>query len=247
MLLSEVLRGAGAKSTSADVEITGIEFRPDEVKRGDLFVCLHAESVAQECAEAKSRGAAAIVSPIDVDEGIPCAVAGEVRYALARASGNFYGEPSKRLKVITVVGTDGKSTTAYLIREIMERCGMRAALIGTMYNEYGGKRSESKLTTPDPPQLHALFARYAAEGAEYVVMELSAHAIYYRKLAGVRAEAAVFTNLGRDHLDFFGDEEIYRRTKKSWFDRSVTGWTAPATRLRSTASVRRAARRSSST
>lgn len=218
MLLSEVLRGAGAKPTSADVEITGIEFRPDEVKRGDLFVCLHAESAAQECAEAKSRGAAAIVSPIDVDEGIPCAVAGEVRYALARASGNFYGEPSKRLKVITVVGTDGKSTTAYLIREILERCGMRAALIGTMYNEYGGKRSESKLTTPDPPQLHELFARYAAEGAEYVVMELSAHAIYYRKLAGVRAEAAVFTNLGRDHLDFFGDEEIYRRTKKSWFD-----------------------------
>ena len=218
MLLSEVLRGAGAKPTSADVEITGIEFRPDEVKRGDLFVCLHAESAAQECAEAKSRGASAIVSPIDVDEGIPCAVAGEVRYALARASGNFYGEPSKRLKVITVVGTDGKSTTAYLIREILQRCGMRAALIGTMYNEYGGKRSESKLTTPDPPQLHALFARYAAEGAEYVVMELSAHAIYYRKLAGVRAEAAVFTNLGRDHLDFFGDEEIYRRTKKSWFD-----------------------------
>ena len=218
MLLSEVLRGAGAKPTSADVEITGIEFRPDEVKRGDLFVCLHAESAAQECAEAKSRGAAAIVSPIDVDEGIPCAVVGEVRYALARVSGNFYGEPSKRLKVITVVGTDGKSTTAYLIREILQRCGMRAALIGTMYNEYGGKRSESKLTTPDPPQLHALFARYAAEGAEYVVMELSAHAIYYRKLAGVRAEAAVFTNLGRDHLDFFGDEEIYRRTKKSWFD-----------------------------
>ena len=218
MLLSEVLRGAGAKPTSADVEITGIEFRPDEVKRGDLFVCLHAESAAQECAEAKSRGASAIVSPIDVDEGIPCAVAGEVRYALARASGNFYGEPSKRLKVITVVGTDGKSTTAYLIREILQRCGMSAALIGTMYNEYGGKRSESKLTTPDPPQLHALFARYAAEGAEYVVMELSAHAIYYRKLAGVRAEAAVFTNLGRDHLDFFGDEEIYRRTKKSWFD-----------------------------
>ena len=71
---------------------------------------------------------------------------------------------------------------------------------------------------PDPPQLHELFARYAAEGAEYVVMELSAHAIYYRKLAGVRAEAAVFTNLGRDHLDFFADEEIYRRTKKSWFD-----------------------------
>ena len=145
-------------------------------------------------------------------------VAEDVRYSFAIASRNLYGDAARGLKIVTVVGTDGKSTTAYLIREILERCGMRAALIGTMYNEYGGTRSESTLTTPDPPQLHELFARYAAEGAEYVVMELSAHAIYYRKLAGVRAEAAVFTNLGRDHLDFFVDEEIYRRTKKSWFD-----------------------------
>ena len=218
MLLSEVLKGAGAKSPRADVEITGISFKPDEVKRGDLFVCLHTESAAQECAEAKRRGAAAILAPADVDCGAPCAVAEDVRYAFAIASRNLYGDAARGLKIVTVVGTDGKSTTAYLIREILERCGMRAALIGTMYNEYGGTRSESTLTTPDPPQLHELFARYAAEGAEYVVMELSAHAIYYRKLAGVRAEAAVFTNLGRDHLDFFADEEIYRRTKKSWFD-----------------------------
>ena len=218
MLLSEVLKGAGAKSPRADVEITGISFKPDEVKRGDLFVSLHEGSAAQECAEAKRRGAAAMLAPADVDCGAPCAVAEDVRYSFAIASRNLYGDAARGLKIVTVVGTDGKSTTAYLIREILERCGMRAALIGTMYNEYGGTRSESTLTTPDPPQLHELFARYAAEGAEYVVMELSAHAIYYRKLAGVRAEAAVFTNLGRDHLDFFADEEIYRRTKKSWFD-----------------------------
>ena len=218
MLLSEVLKDAGAKPPRADIEITGISFKPNEVKRGDLFVCLHGGSAEQECAEAKRAGAAAVLAPVSVECGAPCAVAEDVRYAFAIASRNFYGDPARGLKIVTVVGTDGKSTTAYLIREILERCGMRAALIGTMYNEYGGERSASSLTTPDPPQLHKLFARYAAQGAEYVVMELSAHAIYYRKLAGVRAEAAVFTNLGRDHLDFFADEEIYRRTKKSWFD-----------------------------
>ena len=218
MLLSEILKGTGAKSPDADIDINGISFKPSETKSGDLFVCLHEAGAEKECGEAVARGAKAILAPVAAECGVPCAAVEDIRRAFAIASGNFCGNPAKKLKIVTVVGTDGKSTTAYLIHCILERCGMRSALIGTMYNECGGVRSAANLTTPDPPELHSLFARFAAEGAEYVVMELSAHAIYYRKLAGVRAEAAVFTNLGRDHLDFFGDEDIYRRTKKSWFD-----------------------------
>ena len=217
MLLSKILKGAGA-DLFGDAEITGISFRPGQVKRGDLFVCLRDGAEAErQCALALENGAAALLLSEKTDIDVPFAVADDVRYALAIASRNFFADPTRKLKIVTVVGTNGKSTTAYLIHELLARCGMRSALIGTMYSEFDGRRENTDMTTPDPPRLHALFADFAARGAEFVVMELSAHAIYYRKLAGVRAEVAVFTNLGRDHLDFFGDEEVYKRVKKSWF------------------------------
>lgn len=218
MQLDKILKNTGAVGEYADVEALGIAFRPSDVKAGDLFVCLRTgESARAECREAKDAGAVAVLCEEDTDCGLPCAVAQDVRFAFARASANFYGNPAKKLKVITVVGTNGKSTTAYLIHELLTRCGIRSALIGTMYVEYDGRRVPTTMTTPDPPVLHALFAEFVRHGVEYVVMELSAHAIYFRKLAGVRAEVAVFTNLGRDHLDFFGDEEVYKKVKKSWF------------------------------
>lgn len=220
MKLRKLLQNTGADTRGYDdVEVGGLAHHPEDVRPRDLFVCLNDSDGAEElCRRAAELGAAAAVAEREIDCDMPVVTVPDVRAAFAIASSNLYGEPCKKLKVIAVVGTNGKSTTAYLIHGILERCGYRAALIGTMYCEYRGERIASRLTTPDPPELHALFAKFADAGAEYVVIEVSAHAIYFRKLAGVRAEVAVFTNFSRDHLDFFKEMEIYKRTKMSYFD-----------------------------
>lgn len=221
MLLGKLLERTGAKIAREHgrIRISGITFDAESVRPGDLFVCLRGSRADGHdfCERAGQLGAAAVLAEQEEDCGIPCAIVADTRKALSLVSQNFYGRPAEKLKIITVVGTNGKTTTAYLIHELLERCGMRSAFIGTMYIEYGGIRYPSSLTTPDPTDLNRLFAELVEKRIEYVVMELSAHAIYYDKLYGIRAEVAVFTNFSRDHLDFFKDMDVYKKVKKSWF------------------------------
>ena len=121
------------------------------------------------------------------------------------------------MKIITVVGTNGKTSTADILSELFLTSGRAAGTIGTLGYKTGRERVSGSLTTPDPIELHKHLAEYEKTGVEYVILEASAHAIYYDKLAGIRANATIFTNITQDHLDFFADMEQYASTKLSYF------------------------------
>ena len=141
------------------------------------------------------------------------------RAAYALMCANFYGNPSKSLKLIAVTGTNGKTTVTRIIKQILELSGRKTGLIGTIENEIGDLVLPAKHTTPDPSELHVLFGRMVKSGCEYAVMETSSHALDQHRLDGCEFSAAVFTNLSQDHLDYHGDMENYYQAKKKIFDK----------------------------
>ena len=175
--------GIGSDST---VEITGLATDSGKVRAGDLFFCL----VGTEhdghmyAADALASGAAAVVTEREIAVDGEQIQVDDTRKALACAASAFYGNPSKRLKMIGVTGTNGKTTTTYIIRSIIEAAGHGCGLIGTNAVEYCGKKSEARLTTPDPIELHAILRDMLDAGVEYVVMEVSAHALHFQKEIG---------------------------------------------------------------
>lgn len=225
MKLSQLLQGVAPCFDYGDTEVNGISVRSSDVRKGDVFICM--EGVNGDghnyCDAAISSGASAIVCSRDVGiKSVPVIRTSDTRKAYALMSANYFGNPSRDLKIITVTGTNGKSTTAYVTAKLLEAGGYNVGLIGTMYYEYAGKKLPSTLTTPDPYELHRLFADMKASGVEYVVMEFSAHAIYLEKLSGVCSDICIFTNLSQDHLDFFGDMKRYKAAKKSCFTAAYT-------------------------
>ena len=205
--------------TEEDVDITGLACDSASVKPGYLFFCI----VGREndghtfAADALSRGAVALV--VERKLALDCIQieTDDCRKAMAHAAAAFYGYPAKRMKLIGITGTNGKTTTTYIVKSIIEAAGHSCGLIGTNAVEYGGNKIPATLTTPDPIELmHTLFDM-ANAGVEYVVMEVSAHAIALRKVDGIMYEVAAFSNFSRDHLDFFKDMDEYAATKKSFF------------------------------
>lgn len=203
----------------SDIEISGLAFDSSKVKQGDLFFCL----VGTEndghtfAADAVSRGAAALVVERKLALDVPQIEVGDTRKALAHAASEFYGNPSKRLKMIGITGTNGKTTTTYIVKSIIEAAGHSCGLIGTNAVEYLDNKTDARLTTPDPIELHAILKEMSDAGVEYVVMEVSAHALKLSKTDGIVYEVAAFTNFSRDHLDFFGSMDNYAAAKKSFF------------------------------
>lgn len=203
--------------TLLEKTVTGISVDSRTTSSGDLFIALDGrEDGARYAAEAVSRGAVAVVSEKAL-LGLPNILVEDTRLEYARLSAAFYGNPSERLKMIAVVGTNGKTTTAVLIYRLLRSLGKRAAVIGTLGTEIDGVKYDTDLTTPDPDELHRVLKLALDAGVEYVIMEVSAHAIYYKKIFGIRFALAVFTNFSHDHLDFFGDMNTYREVKKSFF------------------------------
>ena len=227
MLLSKLLDRCDVLNICGEkeIQIDKIKINSREVNEGDCFICLvGTNSDGHNFAnEAIARGAKAVICSNDYANSLATVVKVEdTRKAYSVIASNYYGNPSDKLKIITVVGTNGKSTTAYIVKELLERNSIACGLIGTMYYEYNGIRLDSNLTTPDPIVLQELFAKMLASGVEYVVMELSAHAIYLNKLYGVCSEMSIFTNLSQDHLDFFGNMNEYGMCKKSYFEKKNT-------------------------
>lgn len=225
MKLSRLIQGIATIEDYRDVEISGISIDSTKVKQGDLFICLKGSAGDGHayCDAAINAGAAAVIVCRNVGEKpVPVIKVADTRRAYSLASSNFFGNPSSELRIITVTGTNGKSTTAYVTAKLLEAGGHNVGLIGTMYYEYAGKKLPSTLTTPDPFELHRLFADMKAAGVEYVVMEFSAHAIYLEKLCGVCSDICIFTNLSQDHLDYFGDMKRYKAVKKSCFTPEYT-------------------------
>ena len=217
MVLKDIINGLQYERVIGNilVEVTGLCHTDDEVVLGDLFFCISGEkNDGHEFAyEAVSRGASALVCEREIDLPVPQVVVKDVRLAMGVIASQFYGNPKDKLKIIGVTGTNGKTTTCHIIRNVLRFAGHNVGLIGTLGVFYSGVEIAPSLTTPDPIFLHKVFADMLKAGVEYVVMEVSAHAVALRKLKGIRFEVGIFTNCTQDHLDFFGDMDTYAKAK----------------------------------
>ena len=228
MKLSEILKGMDVVGVFADtgMEITGVYSDSRKVSGGGLFVAVRGyESDGHKfIASAAANGAACVICEEKPETDIPYVLVENSRLALAEASVNWYGDPTSELKVIGVTGTNGKTTTTTLVKQIIERCaGAKVGLIGTNGNMIGDVELPAERTTPESNELQALFRQMADAGCTYVVMEVSSHALYLDRVWGTKFEIGLFTNLTEDHLDFHKTMEEYGKAKAILFSRCRKG------------------------
>lgn len=219
MKLSEFAKEIeGARVVGEDAEISSLCTDSRVAAAGDLFFCLRGTHVDSHrfIDEACKKGAAAVVSERETGARAQLIVP-DGRAAMAYISAAFYGHPEKKMKLVGVTGTNGKTTVCHMIYNIMKAAGKKAGLIGTLGAEYGTRTFAPALTTPDPVFLFSVLSDMVKDGVEVVAMEVSAHALALKKEIPIQYDVAVFTNLTRDHLDFFADMNAYGAAKKSLF------------------------------
>ena len=215
MKLKDILQSA-----NVDIEISGISYNSRETKPGDVFVAITGFKTDghKYAKNAEERGASVIVAQDDVEVSCPVVKVKDTRRALAVLCGNFYNNPSKEFKLIGITGTNGKTTTTYLIKQILEEEGKKVGLIGTNQIVIGEEVYPAARTTPDSFELQGLFRKMADSKVEVVVMEVSSHALYLDRVYGCDFDVGVFTNLTQDHLDFHKTMENYRDAKAILFN-----------------------------
>ena len=217
MELGQILPGlAGA---TAGVEISSLAFDDRDVAEGSLFFCVGGFSRDGHdfAPSAVERGAAALVVEHQMDLDVPQVVVRSARGQMGPAADNFFGHPTADLDVIGVTGTNGKTTTAYLIRHLLEHAGRSCGLVGTVETIVAGDRIEAVRTTPEAIGLQGLFRRMVDGGDVAAAIEVSSHALDLGRVDGTRFSASVFTNLSQDHLDWHGTMENYWLSKKRLF------------------------------
>ena len=223
MLLKELLLevpGIVEVRGNQETDIGTLSINSREKAARGLFFCIPgAKFDAHDFApQAVQNGCVAlVVSRFLEDLPVPQVLAENVRSAMAYIAGAFFGHADRQLRLMGVSGTKGKTTTSYLLKAILEKGGFSVGLIGTTGNMIGNDHLKSNLTTPDPIDLHRCFRQMADAGVQAVSMEVSAHAIDMHRLDGLTFEAACYTNLSQDHLDYFHTMENYFETKKSFF------------------------------
>ncbi len=223
MTFQSLLDGAEFLSQSGNPDVTSVEYDSRRVKPGALFLAMRGEASDGNrfIDQAIQSGAVAIVtdSPSEKPrEGVAWALVPHGRRALARISQNFYRRPGERIAVTGITGTNGKSTTAFLIESIFNAAGRKSALIGTIEYHVAGKIYPAPHTTPEALELAQLFNEALGQGATEAVMEVSSHALAQQRVFGVPFDVAVFTNLTRDHLDYHQTMEEYFRAKRVLFE-----------------------------
>ena len=211
----------------SDVTVSGLSLSTRRLRPGDLYAALPGARVhgADFAAEAVAAGAVAILTDSDgADQahgaqrsGVPVLVIDDPRAVLGRLAAWLYGAPATSMAMIGVTGTQGKTTTTRLAESGLQALGVRSAVIGTVGTRIGGEDVATSLTTPEAPDLHALFALMREREVAACAMEVSSHALVMGRVDGVVFDVAVFLNLGRDHLDFHRDVEDYYRAKASLF------------------------------
>lgn len=228
MKLTELLAGVGTEpvaSTRSKVDVSGISTDSRTVKPGDLFVAVPGTKVdgIQYVHEAVTKGAVAVLSekPIGGAQA-PVFLTQGVRKALAIVAGNFYGNPARDLVMLGVTGTNGKTTTAWLVESICAAGMSSVGLFGTIAVRFTGNSREPTHTTPDPITLHKTLREMADAGVDTVVMEVSSHALAQDRVHGITFRAAGFTNLSRDHLDFHKEMEVYFQAKRKLFTENLS-------------------------
>ena len=205
-----------------DIEIGDISYDSRKTQKNDLFVAIRGfESDGHNfIGAAVSAGASVILCEEKPEEEIPYVLVKNSRQALALASKNYFEDPASKMTLVGVTGTNGKTTTTMLIKHVLESCtGETAGLIGTNQNMIGQKVLPTERTTPESYELQKLFRVMADEGCKYVIMEVSSHSLVLERVAGLRFEVAVFTNLTQDHLDFHNTMEEYAGAKALLFER----------------------------
>jgi UDP-N-acetylmuramoyl-L-alanyl-D-glutamate--2,6-diaminopimelate ligase len=222
MNFSDLLAGSGVSPSGGDPQILGLDYDSRRVRPGWLFVATRGESTDgnRYVDAAIAQGAVAVVTDSAEEprrDGIPWTVVPRGRRALAQLSANFYGQPATHLKLIGITGTNGKTTTSFLCESILRYSGNKTALIGTIEYRLPGAVRPAPHTTPESLELNQLFAQSVGAGATHAVMEVSSHALAQERVWGLRFEAAVFTNLTRDHLDYHRDMEAYFDAKSLLF------------------------------
>lgn len=222
MLLSQLLKNITVGKSYNDVEITKIVTDSREVENGSLFVCTQGRRVDSHIfiPDAFERGASAVICTKETDYN-NCITVENTAKALATICSNFYGNPEKKLKLIGVTGTNGKTSTTHIIKRILEFSGKKAGLIGTVsYISGNEKLGSATLTTPEPPELYRIFADMVKSECEYCVMEVSSQSLAQSRCLGLTFEVAVFTNLSQDHLDYHITMENYAAAKAKLFAQS---------------------------
>lgn len=214
-------RVAGARiAGAAATEVTGIAYDSRSVRPGDLFVCIRGfvydgHDFAEE---AVRKGARALLVEHEVDVAAPQIVVDDARWAMGVVVAAFYGHPDQRLRMIGVTGTNGKTTTAFLVRDLLRYAGRRAGMIGTVIQSLGDQDLPAGRTTPESADIHRLLRRMAENGCEACVMEVSSHGLALHRTAGLEFDVGVFTNLTQDHFDFHRTPEEYLKAKLKLFE-----------------------------
>jgi len=223
MTFQQVLDGAEVLATSGDPGVSSVEYDSRRVKPGCVFVAMRGESSDGNkfIDQAVLAGAVAVVTDSATEKprpGVAWAVVPNGRRALARVSANFYRKPAERIAITGITGTNGKSTTAFLLEAILTAAGRKSALIGTIEYHVAGKVLPAPHTTPEALELNRIFNEALGNGATDAVMEVSSHALAQERVFGVPFDVAVFTNLTRDHLDYHKTMEEYFAAKRVLFE-----------------------------
>ena len=226
MKLSEILAKANAAEVRGNLEldITGVQIDSRQVQPGNLFIAVKGTQADGHAfiPKAIENGAAAVLQsdplPQDAPEGVTFVRVADTEEAVGRVATAFYGDPTSRLKLVGVTGTNGKTTIATLLYHLFRNLGYKCGLCSTVCNYIDGREVPTEHTTPDPITLNRLLGEMAAAGCEYAFMECSSHAIHQKRIGGLKFAGGIFTNLTRDHLDYHKTFENYRDAKKAFFD-----------------------------
>jgi UDP-N-acetylmuramoyl-L-alanyl-D-glutamate--2,6-diaminopimelate ligase len=222
MELGELLRSSGVAaelSGEGSVEIRDLAYDSRRAGPGTLFFCFPGERTDGHdfAPAAVEAGAAALVVERTLDLDVPQARVEDARAAMAPIAATFNGDPTSELGVVGITGTNGKTTTAFLVRHLLESAGHRCGLLGTVQQVVGGQVEEVERTTPEAIDLQRTFDRMLSSGDEYCTMEVSSHALVLHRADAIQFAAKVFTNLSQDHLDFHADMEDYFEAKRLLF------------------------------
>src|SRR5579884_1050110 len=206
--------------SSGGLEITGLAYDNRLVQPGTLFFCVpgFTRDGHEFAPDAVARGAAALVVERPLGLGVPEIRVASVRAAMAPAAARFFGDPTARLETVGVTGTNGKTTTAFLVRALLEADGRQTGLLGTVKSVIGGEERPVERTTPEAIDLQRTFREMVEAGDRACAMEVSSHALELHRADAIHFAAAIFTNLTQDHLDFHGTMEAYYAAKRRLFE-----------------------------
>ena len=226
MTLRELFAATSLKGRTSGAEgdrpVTNLTYDSRQVKAGTVFVALRGVNAdgSRFAPQAIANGAIAVVAETAPPPGVavPWIQVSAARSALAELSAAFYGNPSEELVLVGITGTNGKTTTSYVLASIFEAAGIKCGRIGTIGYRIGGRELDAARTTPEAPELQQMLRNMVAEDCGACVMEVSSHALALRRADSLRFAAGVFTNLTRDHLDFHGDMEAYFAAKRRLFE-----------------------------